>query len=56
MADMTKSQAYWLLHDLREDCPYSEFIEALNIAMDLLESEDLLTEAYKEGRLVFVKE
>ena len=53
---MTKSEAYWLLSELRDDYPNSEFVEALDMAMRLLESEDLLTEALDEGRLVFVKE
>lgn len=56
MGNMTKSKAYRLLDELREDCPYSEFVEALDMAMSLLESEDLLTQAFDEGRLIFVKE
>ena len=53
---MTKSEAYWLLDKLREDCPDSNFVEALSMAMKLLESEDLLTESFEKGRLVFVEE
>lgn len=53
---MTKFEAYRLLNDLYEDCPNDDFREALGIAMNLLESEDLLTEALEQGRLVFVQE
>ena len=53
---MTKHEAYRLLGDLEMDCPDENFKEALGMAMDLLESEDLLTEAFEQGKLVFVKE
>lgn len=51
---MKKAEAYWLLNELKSDT-HGKFIEALDMAMDLLESEDLLTEAYNDGRLQYVK-
>ena len=40
---MTKSEAYWLLTELMDKAD-SEYSEALLMAMDLLQSEDLLSE------------
>lgn len=41
---MKKSEAYWLLTELLDKAD-SKYSEALMMAMDLLQSEDLLTEA-----------
>ena len=41
---MKKSEAYWLLSELLDEAD-SKHSEALMLAMDLLQSEDLLTEA-----------
>ena len=41
---MKKSEAYWLLTELLDEAD-SKYSEALLLAMDLLQSEDLLTEA-----------
>ena len=46
---MKKSEAYWLLNELRAESD-SKYSEALLLAMDLLQSEDLLTEAALKER------
>ena len=51
---MTKSEADWLLDELQAKASI-KYSEALSMAMDLLESEDLLTEAFNDGRLQYVK-
>lgn len=52
---MKKTEAYWLLNELRAESD-SKYSEALDMAMELLESEDLLTEALNDGRLQYRKE
>ena len=52
---MKKSEAYWLLTELLDEAD-SKYSEALLLAMDLLQSEDLLTEALNDGRLQDRKE
>lgn len=42
--------AYWLLNELRAEAD-SKYSEALDMEMELLESEDLLREALNDGRL-----
>ena len=49
---MKKSEAYWILSELKQECFSSKVAEALDMAMELLESEDLLTEAFDKGELV----
>ena len=51
---MTKSEAYWLLTELMDKAD-SKYSEALMLAMDLLQSEDLLSKSLNEGKLQYVK-
>jgi len=52
---MSKSEAYWLLTELLDEAD-DKYSEALLLAMDCLQSVDLLMEALNDGRLQYRKE